>query len=236
MILFLTLGLLAAALIAACFGISLWLSNSPFASRFRRAGGVKRPYFAVIVSGDGLLTPLATGLAKRLSGMGVATSKTKAVRYFWARRSPRTMSIDLATVLRRRLRRHPGDRFILIGYSFGAGTLPFAVNRLPDHLKSRIVRVAILAAPAQADFEFYFRSWFHQSSAKALPSAPEIIALSQKTSLIYLKGVEDYDGPRDALAGVPTVQTVVLPGGHDFDDDFDRLVDLIIAPLNLRVE
>jgi len=138
------------------------------------------------------------------------------------------MAKDIQRQFRRRLANFPDDHFLLIGYSFGAGTLPFAVNLLPVDLTKRIDCTALLAPPAQADFEFFFRSWFNLSTQNALETAPEIERLSQNVPVIYLRGKDDFIGPSDSLSESKTLTIMPLPGGHDFNKDHERLTNLIL--------
>ena len=210
-------------------GISkFWTSASPFGSRHIAAHPPTKNLFAVIVSGDGILTPLSDALCDGLAAHGIAVSQTRALAYFWSRRSPEAMSTDLEHTLRHRLRTYPDDRFILIGYSFGAGTLPFAINRLSGDLISRIDRVVLLAPPEDADFKFYFRSWINRASKDAYRTAPEIAMLAGVASVLYLRGRSDYPGPWSELEGVDGIECVELYGGHDFNKSYDQLVKLII--------
>lgn len=185
--------------------------------------------FAIVISGDGLKTSLADALSERLATRGIGVARSRAISYFWTARSPKAMSRDLRQALRRRLKARPDDRFLLIGYSFGAGTLPFAVNRLPADLLARIDRVVLMAPPETSDFEFFFRSWLNRSSNKAQPTAPEIQTLSESVPVLYLRGTDDFIGPRDLLTYGPNLVRHDLPGGHDFDKDYDGLIDLILA-------
>lgn len=193
------------------------------------AGADKQDRYAIIISGDGLRTTLAKQLAHRLATKGISTGRVRAIAYFWSSRSAKEMSNDLARQLLKRAKRFPKERFTLVGYSFGAGTLPFAVNRLPEHLKARVDGVALLAPPASADFEFFFRSWIHMPTKHAQDVVPEIERLSQTLPVLYMRGENDYVGPSDDLETGINLTLMSLPGGHDFNRDYDVLVDNILT-------
>lgn len=185
--------------------------------------------FALFFSGDGLKTTLADALSRILSDKGITTLRIRTLNYFWTARSPQAMAKDIQRHLNHRLKSQPDERFLLIGFSFGAGTLPFAVNRLPFSLLERISCVVLLAPPAQADFEFFFRSWFNLATKHALETAPEITKLSESVPVLYLRGKDDFMGPKEDLSESPTLTIKDLPGGHDFDKDYGRLTDLILC-------
>ncbi|MGJ8563531.1 MAG: AcvB/VirJ family lysyl-phosphatidylglycerol hydrolase [Alphaproteobacteria bacterium] len=204
------------------------MDASTIVTRVLRKGAHKQDRFAVIVSGDGLKTTLATALARRFVSWGIGTARVRSISYFWSKKTPDRMSKDLARQLRKRLRHKPKDRFILVGYSFGGGTLPFAVNRLPEDLIALVDGVAVLAAPAEADFEFYFRSWLNKSTKHARDVAPEIELLSGLVPVLYMRGEDDYIGPSDVLNEGRMLTIKTLPGGHDFAKDYDGLIRYIL--------
>lgn len=125
----------------------------------------------------------------------------------------------------------PNASFVFIGYSFGAGTLPFALNRLPINLQEKITSVFLIAPPAKADFEFFFKSWRNKASDKAKAVAPEIQTLSKKVPVLYLHGADDYIGARDGVSTHENLRIVSLEGGHTFDKNYAPLFDLIKSEL-----
>ena len=130
-----------------------------------------------------------------------------------------------------RISNKPNASFVFIGYSFGAGTLPFALNLLPLQIKDKIKLVVLIAPPAKADFEFHFKSWVHKASEKAKPVAPEIQTLSNQVSVLYIYGVDDYIGPRHDIAEHKNLRIVPLEGGHTFNKDYLALFDVVQAEL-----
>jgi type IV secretory pathway VirJ component len=187
----------------------------------------KKPVYAIVVSGDGLSTPLADTLAKNLAHDGIAAGRVRSLSYFWTSRSPDGMSRDLARSIRNWHKHNPDDRIVLVGYSFGAGTLPFAINRLPHDVYETIGAVILIAPPEHADFEFHFRSWLNKSTGKALETAPEILKLSHTIPVLYLRGEDDYLGPSEQLKTVGSIDYMSLSGGHDFDKRFDDVLQIV---------
>lgn len=143
------------------------------------------------------------------------------------------MSRDLKNYMTSRLKKNTKASFVFIGYSFGAGTLPFALNRLPLRIQEKIELVILIAPPAKADFEFFFRSWLHKATDKAKPVAPEIRTLSIQTPVLYIYGVSDYVGARAELSPNPNLRFAPLKGGHTFNKDYACLFDTIQATLSL---
>lgn len=187
--------------------------------------------FACIISGDGLSNPIAHYLAKRLAQIGIPTARVKSIKYFWNKRSPKRMSRDLRRYMTSRLKNKPDATFIFIGYSFGAGTLPFALNHLPIRFRDKITSVILIAPPARADFEFFFKSWFHKASDVAKPVAPEIQKLCETIPVLYLHGVADYIGPRLDISPNENFRIIALDGGHTFNKNYAPLFDTIQAEI-----
>ena len=184
-------------------------------------------HYVCIISGDGIFSPIAKYLARNFSEKDIPTARVKAIDYFWNKQSPKKMSDDLKRYIIRRTTKNPDARFTFIGYSFGAGTLPFALNRLPEPQQNHIKSVILIAPPALADFQFYFRSWFHKSSRLAQDTAPEIQYLSTRLPVYYFYGVDDYIGPKDDIVPHRGLKIIPLKGGHDFDKDYTYLFEQI---------
>lgn len=188
--------------------------------------------YACIISGDGIFNPLARYLADQLAQYGIPTARVKSIKYFWNKRSPKRMSNDLKRYINARLKRNSSASFVFIGYSFGAGTLPFALNRLPVSLQEKITSVFLIAPPAKADFEFFFKSWRNKVSDKAKAVAPEIQTLSNKVRVWYIHGIDDYVGARDGLLPHEGLRIVSLEGGHSFNRNYGPLFELIKCKLS----
>ena len=105
---------------------------------------------AVIYSGDGGWRDLDKQIGEALAARGVPVVGVDSLRYFWRARTPD----EIAQRPRRRSSTTTATRWehasasSLVGYSFGAGILPFALNRLPA--EPRATRRAGLAARRRA--------------------------------------------------------------------------------------
>ena len=74
----------------------------------------------------------------------MATVGFDCLKYFWKARHPAEVASDLESAIRHYLGAWSKRRVLLVGYSFGAGWLPFLVNRLPQDLQDRVGLVALL--------------------------------------------------------------------------------------------
>jgi type IV secretory pathway VirJ component len=186
------------------------------------ASSARQPRFALVVSGDGPIPSFARGLARAFVKAGVSAAVIRSAHYFWRRRTPEEFARHLEERLEEQLRRHDGDRFVLVGYSFGGAALPFAVRLLPQDLAERIDLVVLAAPATRADFEFQFISWLNISSRDSLDASAELgrmIAEGVPALLVY--GKRDFKRARPAAPGADIIE---LPGGHDLGKDYDGIV------------
>lgn len=174
---------------------------------------------AVIVSGDGGWRDLDKTIAEWLSARGVHVVGLDALHYFWSKRTPQQLAADVAQLL--------GDAdpdgdlpVMLIGYSFGADTLPFAYPLLPKDIQDRIRLVALLAPGRTTSFQITVSGWLGVDDS-GYEIVPAIAALPHDRVLCVF-GKEDSDSacPDPTLKGITLLQT---DGGHHFDGNYDAL-------------
>ncbi len=187
----------------------------------------RRNLYALIVSGDGPLPFFARGLARAFVRRGVAASVIPSARYFWKRRTPEEFAHHLEARLETQLRKHGGDRFVLVGYSFGGAALPFAVRLLPAELRQAIALVVLAAPASRADFEFKLISWLNISGKDALDVGAELDQLiTEGTPTLLVYGAKDL---RRAQPSAKDADVLELPGGHDLGKDYERIIREIVA-------
>jgi len=58
-----------------------------------------RPYFALIISGDGGWAKIDKSISEKLSAGGVPVVGLNALEYFWKKREPETLARDLISVI-----------------------------------------------------------------------------------------------------------------------------------------
>ena len=114
---------------------------------------------AIIVSGDGGWASLDRQIGETFAARGIPVVGWDALRYFWKARSPEQMGADLTRIVRHYLDAWHASDLLLVGYSRGAETLPFMINRLPGDLRARIRVVALIAPARVTAFEFHVRDW-----------------------------------------------------------------------------
>ncbi len=196
------------------------------------ATGTVRDELAVILTGDGGWAHIDKTIAADLAAAGVPVVGWSSLEYYWTPRTPDQAARDLARIIERYTAAWKKAKVLLVGFSFGADTLPFLVNRLPAKTRERVRRVALLSPSATADFEFHVTSWVGVGDS-GHATAPEIDRLTVPVTCIY--GKEETDSvcltARSAL-----LRREPLDGAHHFDGDYGRLAELILGPAGPSVE
>jgi type IV secretory pathway VirJ component len=192
------------------------------------------PAMAVIYSGDGGWRYIDKQIAGVLAQKGMPVVGVDSLRYFWRAKTPEQMAADLSAIFAA-CRASWGDvRFILVGYSFGAGVLPFAVNRLPAADRARVVEVSLLGLEAHAPFEIEVRGWLQQPPSESAPAVrPEIERLDPALVQCFYGEQETDSLCRDPIFA--RVEVIHTSGGHHFDGDYAGLADRILAGARRRL-
>lgn len=180
---------------------------------------------AVVISGDGGWASIDKQIGESLNASGIPVVGLNALQYFWERKTPDIAAADLGRILQHFGSKWAAKRFILVGYSRGADTLPFMVSRLPEELKSRIAGITLLGLETEVDFEFHVGDWLGNTDGQQ-QVLPEVAKLAgMKLTCIF--GADETDSAcRQLDAG--SVNVVQMPGGHHFDGRYRELADIIL--------
>jgi type IV secretory pathway VirJ component len=190
--------------------------------------GQASPYFAVFLSGDGGWVGLDRGVADELAQHGIAVVGWDSLKYFWQARTPQGAAADLDRVLRHYASSWGKSHALLIGYSQGADTMPFMVNRLPEPSRSMVDLTALLGISDNALFEFHLSNWIGGDSG-GLPTRPELARWSG-SPYVCIYGEEDGESVCSQLAGAAGT-AVKLPGGHHFGGSYREIANEILGHL-----
>lgn len=190
--------------------------------------------FAVIYSGDGGWRDLDKTIAEILARRGVPVVGMDSLRYFWRAKTPDQVARDLAAILSVYRERWDTPRAVLIGYSFGAGVLPFAVNRLPAGERAAVVQLSLLGLEPTAAFEFHVEGWLGGRADEGLDVLPELGRIDPALiQCVYGEEEEDTLCRSPALARAERIRT---SGSHHFDGDYEGLALKILAGAERRLQ
>lgn len=189
---------------------------------------------AVIYSGDGGWRDLDKEIGEALARRGVPVVGVDSLRYFWSRKEPATVARDLAEILDAYGDRWGTKQVVLIGYSFGAAILPFAIDALPPALRERIAGVSLLGLGPRAEFQIQVEGWLGAEPAADAPAVlPALTKLDLARVQCFYGAEEDDTLCRDpGLEGAERIET---KGGHHFDGDYAALAQRIYDAAITRV-
>ncbi len=192
------------------------------------APGTHSPWFGVFLSGDGGWVGIDRQISQTLAAHGIPMVGWDSLRYFWTPRTPQGAAQDLDRVLRHFAQQWGKSRVLLVGYSQGADTLPFMINRLPSATHAVVGLTALLGISDSAQFEFHVANWLG-SNRGGIPTAPEL-ARWRGSHYLCLYGRSDREATC-AHSQSPWAISVEMPGGHHFDGHYAAIADRILAHL-----
>jgi type IV secretory pathway VirJ component len=185
-------------------------------------------WFGVFLTGDGGWVGLDKGVSVELAKHNIPIVGWDSLKYFWSRRTPDGASRDLDRVIRTYARLWGRSHVLLIGYSQGADTLPFMVNRLPEDTHRMVGYTTLLGISDNALWEFKVATWLG-SPPKGIPTGPELARWSGAPYLC-MYGESDGDAACAQLTGHDGT-VLKLAGGHHFDGGYSEIADDILSRL-----
>jgi type IV secretory pathway VirJ component len=186
----------------------------------------------VIYSGDGGWRDLDKEIGEYLAAHGLPCVGVDSLRYFWRAKTPDVVAADLARIIRHFQRQWNAHEAVLVGYSFGAGVLPFAVNRLPADERAAVLQISLLGLEPRAPFEIAVTGWLGGVAPDAPPVLPELRQLElSRVQCFYGEEEAQTLCPDPDLAAAEIIRT---PGGHHFDRDYEALARRILAGADAR--
>ena len=182
--------------------------------------------FVMYISGDGGFNTFSTNLCTAISKAGYSIAAMNAKSYFWNKKTPAQTTAAISDYLEKKLSGYPNRRLVLLGYSFGADVMPFIVNRLKESLKERLVGVVLVSPSTSTDFQIHWSDMFGGNTKRSMDVVAEINKMTvPKTTTFF--GSEENDFPVSGIH-LPNYRNQILPGGHRFDGQTDKLAQLIV--------
>lgn len=180
-------------------------------------------------SGDGGWRDLDRSVADEMATLNYSVLGVDVLRYFWGRKTPQQVAMDLAATMRYYRTKWGVKSFVLAGFSFGADILPVIYNRLPASDKDNVDLLVFLALGTHADFEVHVAGWLGQTTQE-MALAPELAQIP-KNKILCIYGTKEKAKKGTACTSLENTEATVLelPGGHHFDKDYPKLARLILA-------
>lgn len=184
-------------------------------------------------SGDGGWRDLDRDVATQLAQRNLPVVGVDSLRYFWQPKPPEQAAADLAGLMQHYRQRWGSQRFVLIGFSFGADALPAIYNNLPLAQRDAIDALVLLNPARTGSFEIHLQGWLGRTNPD-VASGPELARLPA-AKLLCVYGTEESAESGCTLPETPG-EKLMLPGGHHYDNDYPKLAERIIAAINSRQE
>jgi type IV secretory pathway VirJ component len=182
-------------------------------------------------SGDGGWRDLDRDVATQLAKRNLPVVGVDALRYFWQPKPPDKAAADLVQLMQHYRQRWGSQRFVLVGFSFGADVLPAIYNRLPAAERDAVDALVLLSPARTGSFEIHVQGWLGRANPD-LPSGPELARLPA-SKLLCVYGQEEHDESGCTLPETPG-EKLELPGGHHYDYDYPKLAERLIKAVQER--
>jgi type IV secretory pathway VirJ component len=129
--------------------------------------GQQNDTVTLFLSGDGGWRDLDRDVAGEMAKIGFPVVGIDMLRYYWQHKTPEQSATDLTELMQHYRQKWGTQRFVLVGYSFGADVLPATYNRLPEAEKNRVDSILLLAFARSGSFEIHVDGWLGKAGAEA---------------------------------------------------------------------
>lgn len=185
---------------------------------------------AIFLSGDGGWRDIDKQIGETLSKNGISVIGLDTLRYFWSEKSPQTIANDLDRIARYyRAAWHIKDAS-LIGYSFGAATIPMVWTKLDSDLQKQVKLIVLMAPEPVGRLEMSMAGWLGIRSSADISLRPFMAALP-KDKVTCIFSVEE-KAAGDTGCTLPELKGATLierTGGHHFGGEYLEIAKLILA-------
>lgn len=183
---------------------------------------------AILWSGDGGWAEIDRDISAALNQAGIPVVGVDALRYFWSEREASGMAADIAVIADHYAAQWRRPQLLLLGFSQGANTLPFAVQAMSAEHRARIAGVILLSPEQKASFEFQLHHWLRLGGDE--PTAPAIDALPP-LRVWCVAGRDDRLSVCPLLQSQDIIQTYTR-GGHHLGGETPKIIADIVDALD----
>ena len=173
------------------------------------------------ISGDGGYTSFSGSLCAAITKAGYKLTSLNSKSYFDDQKKPQQTTDDIVNYLNVQFSKRKDQRFILIGYSFGADITPFVINLFPDSIKKKLISVVLLSPSTSTDFETHVWDKLGWKKKRSMDVVAEVNKLGTVKTTIIL-GSDDTDFPINSIK-LKNYGHELLPGGHHYEGNTDEV-------------
>jgi type IV secretory pathway VirJ component len=183
-----------------------------------------------MISGDGGWTSFDQTMGETFAEKGMPVIGLDAQKYFWNSKTPEETTGEIDTALRYYLGQWGRNRFIMVGYSFGASIVPFVINRIPADMQSLLAGSFCLSPEEYADFEIHITDMLSLGNSKDIYNVVEEIRRNKINQPVCIFGEEENAEERRKFS--ETGATVILqPGDHHYNNNPAGIAETIILEM-----
>ncbi len=190
-----------------------------------------KDYFIILLSGDGGWATIDKALGDYFQENQINVVGFDALKYFWKEKNAETLAQDLENIILNYQKKWGSEKVLLIGYSLGAEVLPFALNKMENKIKSKVLSTILLNPGLTAEFEIHFTDWLDiETPEDEQEILPEISKLNRQ-SIICLYGSDEEEDSLCSKLKNSDIIVKELGGSHHFDGDYETLAQTILKLL-----
>ncbi len=197
----------------------------PFTSRRLRQPEIPTPSFCPGMAVGPILT---SSLSDWLAARGIPVAGISSLRYMWQEKRPEQIAADLVRIDSHFRRAFRQDKILLLGFSLGASTLPFAAAVLPEDFLARLAGVGLIAPETHTGFEIVVGGWLGRQtgSVEVAPAIDVLAASLPPERVLCLYGLKETVSACP-LVRQPGAQRLGFNGGHPLGKDYSRIADAL---------
>ncbi|HWU61997.1 MAG TPA: AcvB/VirJ family lysyl-phosphatidylglycerol hydrolase [Ensifer sp.] len=190
---------------------------------------------AIFYSGDGGWRDIDSQIGEYLQTQGIPVVGVDSLRYFWKRKDQATTANDLGRIIDAYRKKWKVKNVLLLGYSFGADVLPSAYDALTDRQRAAVKFMSLLALTKSVDYEISVTGWFGAEGSYQGGTTLDAIAKVDPKLVQCIGGTGDGEAVCKDLKD-KGIDVVELPGDHHFNNDYDKVSEVILDGLRKRLK
>ncbi|MGC4034706.1 MAG: AcvB/VirJ family lysyl-phosphatidylglycerol hydrolase [Chitinophagaceae bacterium] len=177
------------------------------------------------ISGDGGWNKFSTVFVQNFTSKGYEVVGLNAREYFWEKKTAAQTSKDMSSIIADHMKPKKNKSFVLIGYSFGADVMPFAIANADAGVMNELKYVVLMSPSSKTDFEVHVSELLGIGSS----SGESVVAEMNKVSkpILFISGEKENDFPLNELK-IKNYKSEKIPGGHHYDGDPAAVCNIIL--------
>lgn len=204
------------------------LSKMPVTVKYP-AGGTQQPII-FFLTGDGGMKKFSVDIVTTLAGKGYPVIGLNSLKYFWNKKTPQQAANDVTALLQYYSNQWNIHAYIFIGYSMGADVLPFIYQHLSPTFQEQTQHLVFMSPSASTDMVVHISDMLGKTSTAGSMNVPAAMNTINNKPLLLIFGQSEDDFNLKALT-VTNYRSLVLPGGHHYNDDAQGVVQQILSHL-----